>query len=104
MKSPTRLETVIAELPPKERALLERFTGAVVEHPRLLQVELDPLHAIWEPAGFAYVLLVGPTGVGKSTVLRRVVKHFPGSAGEAAFGLLPAPAGLTPVPLLVMEP
>lgn len=104
MKPPTRLETAIAELAPKERVLLERFKGAVVEHPRLLQVELDLLHAIWEPAGFACVLLVGPTGVGKSTVLRRVVKHFPGSAGEAAFGLLPAPAGRTPVPLLVMEP
>lgn len=46
---------------------------------------------------------MGPTGVGKSTVVRQVVRHFPGSAGETSFGLQPQP-GRAPVPLLVMEP
>lgn len=103
MKKNPSLETLIAELPPEARRQLDQFKTALVAHPRLQQVEQDLLETILEPAGFAYVLLMGPTGVGKSTVIKQVVRHFPGSAGEAPFGLQPQP-GRAPVPLLVMEP
>src|SRR5215472_8269646 len=87
-RSPRPLETVLAQLEPAARARLEHFRAAIVEHSRLLQVEHDLLHAIWEPAGFAHVLVVGPTGVGKSTVLKRLVKHWHEEVGSDAGPLL----------------
>ncbi len=87
-RSPRPLETVLAQLEPAARTRLEHFRAAVVEHPRLLQVEQELLHAIWEPAGFAHVLVVGPTGVGKSTVLKHLVKHWREQASQDAGPLL----------------
>jgi energy-coupling factor transporter ATP-binding protein EcfA2 len=87
-RSPRPLETLLAQLPPEARTRLERFRAAVVEHPRLLQVEQELLHAIWEPAGFAHVLVVGPTGVGKSTVLKHLAKHWHEQASQDAGPLL----------------
>jgi hypothetical protein len=87
-RSSRPIETVLAQLPPEVRSRLERFRAAFVEHPRLLQIEQELLHAIWEPAGLAHVLVVGPTGVGKSTVLKRLVKHWYEEAGPDAGQLL----------------
>ena len=53
-------------LPPESQALLDRFKAYAVWHPRLVQVQTQLLHTIWEPADIAFVVGCGPSGVGKS--------------------------------------
>ncbi len=55
-------------LPPEAQSLLDRFKAFVVRHPRLVEVETQLLHMIWEPADIAFVVVCGPSGVGKSTL------------------------------------
>jgi energy-coupling factor transporter ATP-binding protein EcfA2 len=52
------------------------FEAKVVAHQRLKEVYEALLHAIRYPAGTSLVLVVGPTGVGKTTLLQRVVKQL----------------------------
>jgi DNA polymerase III delta prime subunit len=84
-------------LPPQSQARLDQFKAFAARHPLLDQVETQLLHAIWEPAGFAYLLVYGPSGVGKSTMVRHVARRFndsrpPHTDGGWPFG-----------PLLLME-
>lgn len=66
------------------RSLLEQskevrrhyFETKVVAHQRLKEVYEALLHAIRYPAGTSLILVVGPTGVGKTTLLQRVVKQL----------------------------
>lgn len=60
---------------------LDRFKAFAARHPRLDQVEQEVLHAIWEPAGFAYLLVYGPSGVGKSTMMHHIVRRLNTSEG-----------------------
>ena len=53
-------------LPPEPQALLDRFKAYAVWHPRLLQVRTQVLDTIWEPADVVFVVVCGPSGVGKS--------------------------------------
>ena len=53
-------------LPPEPQALLERFKAYAVWHPRLLQVRTQVLDTIWEPADVVFMVVCGPSGVGKS--------------------------------------
>ena len=53
-------------LPPESQALLDRFKAYVVWHPRLLQVRTQVLDTVWEPADVVFVVVCGPSGVGKS--------------------------------------
>ena len=53
-------------LPPEPQALLERFKAYAVWHPRLLQVRTHVLDTIWEPADVVFMVVCGPSGVGKS--------------------------------------
>src|SRR6266487_7070547 len=53
-------------LPPASQALLNRFKAYAVWHPRLLQVRTQILDTIWEPADVVFVVVCGPSGVGKS--------------------------------------
>lgn len=39
------------------QARLDQFKAFAARHPCLDQVEQEVLHAIWEPAGFAYLLV-----------------------------------------------
>lgn len=55
-------------LPPEAQVLLDRFKAYVVRHPRLIKVETQLLHMIWEPADVAFVVVCGPSGVGESTL------------------------------------
>ncbi len=63
-------------LPPDAQARLDRFKALTIRHPHLDQVERELRQAIWEPAGFAYVLLYGPSGVGKSTLLEHLAARL----------------------------
>jgi len=71
---------------------LDHFKAFAARHPLLDRVEHEVLHAIWEPAGFAYLLVYGPSGVGKSTMIQHIVRR-----------LNPAGGGTGQRPLLLLE-
>jgi len=52
------------------------FETKVVAHHHLKQVYEDLLHAVRYPAGTSLICVVGPTGVGKTTLLQRLVKQL----------------------------
>ncbi|HEU5097938.1 MAG TPA: ATP-binding protein [Roseiflexaceae bacterium] len=66
----------MARIAPEARIQLETFKGVKVKHPRLEEVDVAVSQAIDEHAGYTHVLLYGPTGVGKSTVTRRITERF----------------------------
>jgi energy-coupling factor transporter ATP-binding protein EcfA2 len=84
-------------LPLESQARLDQFKAFAARHPLLDQVEAQLLQAIWEPAGFAYLLVYGPSGVGKSTLVRHTTRRFNDSLQARPDG-----AG-TCGPLLLME-
>lgn len=97
--SPRQLEASVA-------ARLKQFKEYAVLHPLLAQVDQQLIRAIEEPAGFAYVLLYGPSGVGKTTILRQIERRYREMAVSSAPSLLASLAHLgqpSSVPLLVME-
>src|SRR6266567_5902694 len=53
-------------LPQEPQALLDQFQAYAVWHPRLVQVQTHVLDTIWEPADVVYMVVCGPSGVGKS--------------------------------------
>src|SRR2546426_7603989 len=61
-----------AWLTPADQARLATFKAYAVNHARLDEVDMQLTQAILEPAGFAHVLVYGPSGVGKTTMIRRV--------------------------------
>ena len=63
-------------LTPEQRARLDAFKAIKVKHPRLEEVDRAVTGAIEEHASSVYLLVYGPSGVGKSTVMRRVTERF----------------------------
>ncbi|MDF5729754.1 MAG: AAA family ATPase [Rhizonema sp. PD38] len=56
--------------------LLTQFKEYAVLHPQLARVDILLMRAIREPAGFAHVLVYGPSGVGKTTMIRQIAKRL----------------------------
>jgi predicted AAA+ superfamily ATPase len=52
------------------------FESYTMAHPKLVEAAQKLMHAIEEPAGAPLVFIFGPTGVGKSTLLRRVTQKI----------------------------
>jgi hypothetical protein len=75
------------------QARLAYFVGKVVAHPRLREVHDTLLRAIQEPAGASLILVFGPTGVGKTTLRRRLEQQL----SEAALPDLERDPGRIPV-------
>lgn len=68
---------------PAERALLEAFKAKLVGHPLLKSTYEDLMQVICEPAGYSLAAVMGPTGVGKSTLINKVHKTAEEDAGDA---------------------
>jgi hypothetical protein len=64
----------LLQRPPPER--LAHFKAYTVAHTRLEQTFAAVLQAIREPANAAYLVVVGPSGVGKTTLRRGVERHL----------------------------
>lgn len=55
---------------------LDYFKAYTVAHPALKQADQAVWNALREPAGAALIFVVGPTGVGKTTLLAHIA-HIP---------------------------
>ncbi len=88
----------------KEMEKLTHFKEYAVSHPQLAQVDRVLMRAIREPAGFAHVLVYGPSGVGKTTMIGQIARRFQ----EMALASPPHQNSYgnghsAPVPLLLLE-
>lgn len=79
------------------QAKLAAFKAYAVNHALLQDVDSRLMHAIAEPAGFAHVLVYGPSGVGKSTMLQQL--HRRPAALEAQPAEARAPTARRSAPL-----
>jgi hypothetical protein len=64
-------------------ARLGYFKSFTIAHPLLKETDAALKQAIQEPAGWSLIFVYGPTGVGKTTLRRRVEKHLKESMMEA---------------------
>jgi DNA polymerase III delta prime subunit len=83
---------------------LTHFKEYAVSHPQLLQVDKVLMQAIQEPAGFAHVLIYGPSGVGKTTMIRQISRRLNEILPVATTDRSSYRHGSSePVPLLLIE-
>src|SRR6266567_1036986 len=81
------LDEPFEPLPEARQALLDRFKHYAVWHPRLVQVQTHVLDTVWEPADVVYVVVCGPSGVGKSKLAEVLARRLntPKSASNGHF-------------------
>src|SRR5579883_238569 len=84
-------------------ARLKQFMEYAIAHPLLQQVDRQLTHTITEPAGFAFVLVYGPSGVGKTTMIQQVERRYHAALPSSPLAFLPRLGHLPEVPLLLME-
>jgi hypothetical protein len=68
------------------RATIDAFKAFTIAHPKLVKADREIRAFVHEPAGTGVLLVAGPTGVGKTTLLRRVVTTL-----AAEFAATPVP-------------
>ena len=86
----------------QKRKLLNQFKEYAVSHPHLLKVDQALMAAISEPAGFAHVLIYGPSGVGKTTMINQITSRLNGISSSRKTALRKKEQ-LPPMPLLLIE-
>jgi DNA polymerase III delta prime subunit len=93
-----------------DQARLASFKAYAVNHPLLEDVDARLTQALLEPAGFAHVLVYGPSGVGKTTMLWQIARRAPTLFTQLApqsdasnWKLARGSPALPPQPLLVLE-
>src|SRR6266700_5234874 len=64
-------------------AKLAYFENKLIAHPLLKDAYDKLLHTIYHPAGSSIIWIVGPTGVGKTKLLRKIVKQMIENALQA---------------------
>jgi SpoVK/Ycf46/Vps4 family AAA+-type ATPase len=62
----------LLKLPVEQR--LDYFVGYTMAHPHLLDAFQELMQAIYKSPGTSLIFLVGPTGVGKTTLLHRLIQ------------------------------
>jgi Holliday junction resolvasome RuvABC ATP-dependent DNA helicase subunit len=65
---------------------LNQFKEYAVLHHHLARIDKLLMRAIREPAGFAHVLVYGPSGVGKTTMIRQIAKRLNEDLPERSLG------------------
>jgi len=81
------------------------FTAVTITHHQLEVVHDKILRAVRQPAGFSFVLVHGPTGVGKTRMMESLagqVRDLLLQPRSQASSLSLAPYGLSPVPIPVL--
>jgi|SRR6516165_530270 hypothetical protein len=106
MREPTvSLRDPFPWLSAENQAKLATFKAYAVNHALLQDVDRRLMHAIAEPAGFAHVLVYGPSGVGKSTMLQQLHRRTAALVPYPAESRTPAARGsATPSPLSSSHP
>ncbi|MGH9875872.1 MAG: hypothetical protein ACRD9S_25755, partial [Pyrinomonadaceae bacterium] len=56
--------------------LLTNFKQYTMAHPKLKTMHEQVLRAIREPAGSSLLFILGPTGVGKTTLISRLMQQI----------------------------
>lgn len=89
----------------KAQEKLDCFKEYAVSHSQLAKVDKELMRAIREPAGFAHVLVYGPSGVGKTTMIRQITRRLNAiqSPQSASKSVARAQDNLPPLPLLLLE-
>ncbi len=94
----------IAHLSSEEKKTL--FMNVTITHPQLEGVHDRIRRAIRQPAGFSFVLVHGPTGVGKTTMMERLIEQtkawFLSAKPLASFPAF-SPYGMAPTSLPVLR-
>lgn len=101
-------DVVTVDLKLELTSRLTHFKEYAVSHPQLLQVDKVLMQAIQEPAGFAHVLIYGPSGVGKTTMIRQISRRLNEISNEIPPAVVTdrssySNGGFAPVPLLLLE-
>jgi flagellar biosynthesis GTPase FlhF len=94
--------------PESAQSQLKQFKEYAISHPQLAQVDMLLMGAIREPAGFAHVLVYGPSGVGKTTMIRQITRRLNGTTVEQNGSHGSRESGyrngnVSPMPLLLVE-
>src|SRR5215469_1714715 len=76
---------------------LDYFKAYTVAHPALKQADQAVWNALREPAGAALIFVVGPTGVGKTTLLAHIEKRL------IELAKMQVQTGLTQLPALKLD-
>ncbi len=99
------LSTEKLNLTLRDRKKLDRFKEYAVSHSVLAKVDRELMRAIREPAGFSHVLLYGPSGVGKTTMIQQITRRLNSVSAKSnsAKSIAGAADNLSPLPLLLLE-